>query len=365
LPAQTHVPSLAIEPRKPHSLHLTSIDLPDVGPHDVLTRVLEIGVCGTDRELIEGRFGVGPNGSSELVIGHEVFGVVESVGADVTAVKPGDLISATARRGCSCAACQAGESDFCSAHGYKERGINGLHGYFTERFVEHESQLVVIPDALRGIGVLVEPCSVAEKAWRVANGVQSRIRSWNPTTAVVYGAGPIGLLATLVLRVNGLDVSTIDIKPEPNRNAEIVRGCGAVYLEAGKSETGSLKRDLPNVDVIVECTGSSAPLVDAMRLLGNNGVLVLLSGTGGTAERSFPADKIYREFVSGNKVMVGSVNSSLADFRAAVADLGRFELAWPGLATKLITRRIQSFEEAKGLPGLMQGQVKAIIDLDH
>lgn len=361
----TQVVGLAIEPGTPHSLHLTRIDLPSVGPHDALVRVVEVGVCGTDRELIEGRFGKAPAGATELVIGHEILGVVESVGDAVTTVKPGDLVAATARRGCDCPACQAGESDFCSAHGYKERGINGLHGYYVERFVEHESQLVLVPEALRGIGVLVEPASVAEKAWRVANGVQSRIRSWNPSTAVVYGAGPIGLLATLVLRVHGLNVWTIDLKPVDSMNAEIVRTCGATYLEAGGLDGEALKRELPNVDVIIECTGSSAPLVPAMRLLGNNGVLVLISGTGGNAERTFPADRVYREFVSGNKVMVGSVNSSLEDFRNAVRDLGRSEERWPGLAARLITRRIPGLDAARGLPGLMEGSVKTIIDLSN
>jgi threonine dehydrogenase-like Zn-dependent dehydrogenase len=353
-----------VRPSVPRSLHLTEIPLPALGPRDVLVRVKEVGYCGTDREIIEGHFGMAPEGFESLVIGHETLGVVESVGANIFDLRPGDLVTATARRPCDCPQCLGGEPDFCSAFGYRERGIIGLHGYLTERFVEDESQLVVIPNALRGVGVLVEPGSVAEKAWRVANGVQSRIRSWNPQTAVVYGAGPIGLLATLVLRVHGLEVWTVDLKPADSVNAGIVRDCGATYLEAANLDTIALKQRLPNVDVIIECTGSSAPLVPAMRLLGNNGVLVLISGTGGDVERSFPADKIYREFVSGNKVMVGSVNSSLDDFRNAVRDLGRVEQRWPGLAARLITRRIPSLEAARGLPGLLEGAVKAIIDLD-
>ena len=363
LQSMERVTSLAIHPGQARSLHLTSIELPPVGDEDVQVRVIRTGVCGTDRELIAGHFGKGPIGSDELVIGHELLGIIESAGKDVVGFKPGDLVVATARRGCGCPACEAGESDFCSAHGYKERGITGLHGYYTERFVESFRNLVLVPRAIERTGVLVEPLSVPHKAWRVANGVQSRIRSWNPKTAVVYGAGPIGLLATLALRARGLTVFTFDIKPAPNVSQQITEQCGATYVCTVDRSVESLKEELPSVDVIIECTGSTAPLASAMQLLGNNGVLVLLSGTGGRAERTIPADIINRQFVGGNKVMVGSVNSSLADFQAAVDDLQLFDQLWPGLAESMITHRIPGLEAAIDLERLSEGAVKAVIEI--
>lgn len=359
------VRGLAITPLQRRSLHLTEIELPKVGPDEVQIRVVEAGVCGTDRELIEGHFGRGPEGSDELVIGHELLGVVESVGTDVSGMAPGDLVVATARRSCGCPQCEAGESDFCARLQYKERGIVGLHGYYTDRFVERAANLVTVPAALRGVGVLVEPLSVPEKNWRVVTAIQSRMRSWKPAAAAVFGAGPIGLLATLLLRSKGLDVWTLDLKPPPNANAEIVEACGGRYVPSGDLDIADFKRELPNVDVVIECTGSGAPLGDAMRLLGTNGVLVLVSGIGTREERTLPMDKLYREFVGGNKVMVGSVNSSLDDFRAAVADLGRFEKLWPGLTERLITRRLPGLEGALALPDAMRGQIKTIIDLEN
>lgn len=355
--------SLAIYPGVARSLHLTSIDLPEFGPADLLVRVLQAGVCGTDRHLIEGHFGRAPVGETELVIGHEMLGMVERVGTDVNSIAPGDLVTATARRGCSCAPCQAGESDFCSGHGYRERGIAGLHGFYTARSVENAGNVVQVPHELTEIGVLVEPLSVSEKAWRVAVGVQSRIKSWSPKTAVVYGAGPIGLLATLLLRARGLRVHAVDLKPVPNESEAIVNGCGAHYIYGPETTLQGLKSSLPNIDIIIECTGSSAPLGDAMQLLGNNGVLVLLSGTGGAAFRSLPTDLINRQFVGGNKVMVGSVNSSLTDFQTAVADLQKFEMLWPGLTSRLITHRLNGLEEGVNLMELSQGAVKAVIDV--
>ncbi len=363
--SRTRVAGLAIYPGTAHSLHLTELDLPGVGPSDVEVRVLQAGVCGTDRELIEGRFGRAPDDATELVIGHEMLGIVEHVGPDVSSLAPGDLVTATARRGCSCDACVAGESDFCAVHGYKERGILGLHGYYTERFVENVKNIVRVPHELGHIGVLVEPLSVPEKAWRVAKGVQSRIQSWKPRTAVVYGAGPIGLLGTLMLRAHGLEVHTIDLKPVPNDSEAIVHGCGGSYIYGPDHTVAELKSGLPNVDIIIECTGSTAPLGSAMQLLGINGVLVLLSGTGGTTERTIPADQINRGFVGGNKVMVGSVNSSLTDFRAAVDDLRTFEELWPRLAGKLITHRIQGLANGVHIMELGKGAVKAIIEVSR
>lgn len=354
---------LAVIPGRPHSLHVVDVPLPPLGPTDALVRVLRGGVCGTDREIIEGHLGAAPAGADHMVIGHEFLGVVEQVGPSVRSVRPGDMVTATARRGCGCAACAAGESDFCSALAYKERGIVGLHGYFTERFVEAEQHLVFVPQALAETGVLVEPLSVPQKVWRIANGVQSRIRSWNPATAVVYGAGPIGLLATLMLRAKGLEVHTLDLKPAPNANATIVERSGATYHCAAGLAIAEFKGSLPNVDLIVECTGSSAPLADAMRLLGNNGVLALLSVTGSATERTIPADRIYREFVLGNKTMVGSVNSSIADFTAAVADLQRFDELWPGLAASMITHRLHGLDAALSLPDAASGSVKTVIEL--
>lgn len=363
MPVSEHVPGVAVYPGQPHTLHIAQIDLPSLSPDDVLVRVIQVGVCGTDREIIEGHIGQPPSGSRELVIGHEVLGIVEQVGGTVHELTPGDFVTATARRGCECAECRNGTSDFCSALAYKERGIVGLHGYWTTHFVESASELVQIPAALAPIGVLVEPLSVPEKVWRVALSARTGIPGWKPRTAAVFGAGPIGLLATLMLRAKGLDVFTFDLKPTPNGNQSIVERAGASYVCTLDRSISDLKAAIPSVDLIVECTGSSAPLGDAMHLLGNNGVLVLLSVTGGATQRTIPADQLNFEFVLGNKLMCGSVNSSLADFRAAVADLERIESRWPGLAASLITHRLPGLESALDLPGNIGGAIKAVIEV--
>jgi len=358
------VSGLAVTPGTPLSLHLTEIDLPLVGPDEVRIKVLEAGICGTDREIIESKFGSAPAGSSSLVIGHEVLGQIESVGDHVAHFAPGDLVTATVRRPCGCPQCAAGASDFCVDMRFTERGIVGLHGFMTDRFVESAEFLVPVPADLREIGVLIEPTSVAEKAWRVAMGVQSRIAAWTPRTAAVYGAGPIGLLATLVLRAKDIDVYTIARRPASEAPASaIVDACGATYISTREHDPESVKRQLPNVDLIVECSGSTEAVESAIQLLGINGVLVLLSVTGGSRTATLPLDKINFDFVTGNKTMVGSVNSTDADFRAAIADLQEIERRWPGLAARLITHRLTSLDEAVGLMESTRGAIKAIVAL--
>ena len=154
-----------------------------------------------------------PPEAPSLVIGHEVLGQVEARAKTSSAFRRGDLVTATVRRPCGCPQCAAGASDFCAELRYTERGIIGLHGFMTHRFVESAEHIIPVPADLKEIGVLIEPTSVAEKAWRVASGVQARIAGWRPRTAVVFGAGPIGLLTTLVLRAKNMDVYTIARRP--------------------------------------------------------------------------------------------------------------------------------------------------------
>jgi threonine dehydrogenase-like Zn-dependent dehydrogenase len=358
------VQGLAVTPGTPRSLHLTEIDLPVPGPSEVQVRVLNAGICGTDREIIDAKLGAPPPDSPDLVIGHEVLGQVEATGHAVSGLSTGDLVTATVRRGCGCPQCAAGASDFCATRRFTERGIFGRHGYMTPRFVEASEHLITVPASLRHIGVLIEPASVAEKAWRVAVAVQSRIAAWAPTTAIVYGAGPIGLLQTLILRARGIEVYTIARRPaSESPAAAIVTACGATYLSTRDRDAQTLKAELPNIDLIFECSGSSGPIVDSFTLLGMNGVLVLLSLTFGSHKAEIPVDWLNLEFVSGNKCMVGSVNSTAADFRAAVDDFQTIGARWPGLASRLITHRLGSLDEAVGLMESTKTAIKAIVDL--
>jgi len=360
-PANNDTTGLAVYPGRPHSLHLASLTLPPLGPRDVSVKVRRVGVCGTDREIIEGKFGTPPPGSTELVLGHEVLGIVDAVGGDVSTISPGDLVSATVRRPDTCPSCLAGQPDMCQSLDYTERGIIGLHGFMADRFVDQVDFIVPVPASLEATAVLLEPLSVVEKAVRQAGLIQRRMAAWHPKTAVVLGAGPIGILGTFLLRSRGLDVFTLARTPAPTPASALVTACGATYVSIRETPFRELASALPNIDVILEATGHGPLAFDAMDLLGNSGVLVWLSIIGGDDQSPLPFASILRGHVLGNKVTVGSVNSGLEDFTAGVADLATFERLWPGLTESMITHRL-TLDEASHIGEAVIGSVKTVIE---
>lgn len=362
LPATGTQPAIAIRPRQPNSLHLTEIPRGEPGPGQVLLRIRQVGVCGTDRELIRARFGAPPPGEEALVLGHEMLGEVAAVGPGVSGFAPGQLVTATVRRPDDCPACQAGQPDMCQWHRYTERGIGGLHGYMTETVVEEARWLVPVPKELEPIGILTEPLSVVEKALRQANLIQRRIAAWNPKTAIVFGTGPIGLLGALMLRARGIEVVVIGRRAKPLLAAEIVAAAGARYVQAAERDLPEIVAEMPPIDLILEASGRGTPLFPAIEILGNNGVLVLLAG-GHDDEVTISPGVIAGSLLRGNKVVVGSVNSAKEDFELAVADLGRFEELWPGLASRLITRRLPGLGEYQQILEHPAGDVKTIIEV--
>ena len=342
------VQAIAVIPGTPNSLHRTRVPLPAPGSGEAVIQTIRVGVCGTDREIMRGEFGQAPTGSDALVIGHEVLGRVTSVGPDVGKVQPGDLVTATVRRPDGCPACEVGQPDMCLWRQYTERGIAGAHGFMAERFVEHERFLIPIPPELERTAVLTEPLTVVDKAVRQADLIQRRLAyGWQPKTAVVLGAGPIGLLGTLLLRARGADVVTVARTPAPNHAADLVTAAGARYVSSRETPLLELGASLDGIDLILESTGASIAAFEAMQILGNNGVLVLLSLTGTDTHAEIPIDRINREMVAGNKIVVGCVNAGFIDFDNAVRSLARFDTLWPGLAERLITSRlaIDDFEQ--------------------
>lgn len=353
---------VAVYPGRAGSVHLTNPAQSALGPGEARVRVRRVGVCGTDKEIIDAKFGAAPAGAQELILGHEVLGTVEAVGEGVTTLGPGDLVTATVRRPDDCPACRAGQADMCLWGTYTERGILGAHGYMAEAFTEHVRYLIPIPVDLEPVGVLVEPLSVVEKAYRQATLIQRRLAVWTPRTAIVLGAGPIGLLGTLLLREQGLDVYTLARTPAPNPASTILDAAGARYVSTRETSFADLRGSLPNVDLIFESTGVSALAFEGMESLGINGVLVLLSITGGTGAKEVPTDAINRGLVLGNKVVVGSVNAAAEDFASGVRRLGRFEHLWPGLTATMITERLRGFDDAHRIAEAATGGVKTVLE---
>lgn len=337
--------AIAVFPGKPNSVHLAELPKPSVDDipngRGVLVRVLRVGVDGTDKEINAAEYGAAPAGYDFLVIGHESFGQVEAVGPNVTELRPGDYVVATVRRPGSSLYDKIGTYDMTTDDTYFERGINLLHGFLTEYYVDDPEYIVKVPQGLKQVGVLLEPTTVVEKGIAQAYEIQRRLRVWRPRRAAVMGAGTIGLLATLALRLRGLEVTTFARQPKPNLNADLIEAVGARYESTATVPILDGAKQYGPFDIIFEATGSSLVVFESMQALGKNGVLVLSSVTGGGRKIEVPADKINLEFVLGNKVMVGTVNANREYFEMGVRDLAQAEAEYPGWLGRLLTHPVK------------------------
>ncbi len=340
--------AVAVSPGQPNSAHLKDIPPPTLedipGGRGVLVKVLRIGLDGTDREINAAEYGAAPLGYDFLVPGHESFGVVEQVGPKVTELARGDYVVATVRRPGSSLYDAIGMADMSTDDEYHEHGINLLHGFLTEYYVDAPEYIVRVPGDLREVGVLVEPLSIAEKGVFQAYEIQRRLRVWRPRVAAVLGAGTIGLLATLVLRLRGLKVITLGLQEPPYLNSDLVEALGAHYVSTRDVSLADASAKHGPFDLMFEATGFSPMVFEAMEVLGKNGVLILSSVTGGDRRVEVPADALNLGFVLGNKVMVGTVNAGRENYEAAVQDLVMTESQYPSWLSRLLTHPVEGLD---------------------
>ncbi len=317
--------ALVTVPREPRSTRVAEVPAPRAAPGEVLVRTLEVGVCGTDREIAEGLFGVAPEGEDELVLGHELLGVVDRDGGGFAR---GDLVAATVRRSCGrCAACAAGAPDACETGAYRERGITRLHGFAAELVAEASEHLVAVPRSLGRLGVLAEPASICERGLRHVRAVGGR-QPWRPGRALVLGAGAIGMLATYLLRMDGLEVWTASLTADGEQPA-LVAASGARHVATADTELAALAADVGGFDVVLEAAGDAQLMLDALGLLRRNGVACLLGLDGHPRRVSIDGRVLGVDAVLENRALFGSVNANRVDWTAAVEHLDRARERWP------------------------------------
>jgi threonine dehydrogenase-like Zn-dependent dehydrogenase len=340
--------AIAVVPGKPNSIHLAELPKPSVheipNGRGVLVQVLRVGVDGTDKEINAAEYGQAPPGYDFLVIGHECFGRVLEVGPNVSEFMPGDYIVPTVRRPGASFYDNIGQYDMTTEDTYYERGINLRHGYLTEYFVDDPEYIVKVPKGLKHVAVLLEPTSVIEKGIIQAYEAQRRLKVWRPKRAAVLGAGTIGMLAAMSLRMRGLDVVSFGRIPAPYRNSELLAEIGAHYISTQDMSIKAAAEKYGPFDLMFEATGFAPIVFEAMEHLGKNGVLILSSVTGGGRNVQVPADMINLGFVLGNKVMVGTVNANREYFEAGVYDLSRAEHEFPGWLSKFLTHPVAGLD---------------------
>lgn len=356
--------AVAVIPGKANSIHLADLPKPSVhevpGGRGVLVQVLRVGVDGTDKEINAAEYGQAPPGYNFLVIGHECFGRVLEIGPNVTELMPGDYVVPTVRRPGGSFYDQIGQYDMTLEDTYYERGINLRHGYLTETFVEDPEYLVKIPKGLKDIAVLLEPTSIIEKGIIQAYEAQRRFKIWRPRKAAVLGAGTVGLLAALSLKMKGLEVTSFGRQSGPSRNLDLLAQLGVRYISTSDLSIREAAKRYGPFDLMFEATGFSPVVFDAMESLGKNGVLVLASVTGGDRQHPIPADKINLDFVLGNKLVVGTVNANREYFEAGVYDFARAQLEFPGWLSQLLTHPVDGLESYQTMMSTLTTERNAI-----
>lgn len=349
---------------------VVDLDEPEITrPGEVKLRMLEVGVCGTDREICSFRHGTPPDGADFLVLGHESLGEVVEAGPGVRTLRPGDLAVPMVRHACpdaTCAACGAGRPDFCYTGGFRERGIKQLHGFMTDLVVEEERYVHRVPRELREVAVLIEPLTIAEKALIQLRAIRQRM-PWGETgtrcaIAVVLGAGPVGLLGAMALADRGLQTYVYSLEPEESEKAGIVRSIGASYISSRMTPINQLAAKVGNIDLVYEAAGASQAAFDLLETLGMGGVYVLTGVPRHGEPVSVNTAKLAHNLVLKNQVVLGTVNAGRDAFEASIRDLAAFYGRWPDAVRSLITRRypLERFME----PIFERSGIKNIIVLD-
>jgi threonine dehydrogenase-like Zn-dependent dehydrogenase len=320
--------AITVEPKKPGTARLMDIPEPGMNEGSVLVQAVAVGVCGTDVEIAEGKYGWAPSGHNHLVLGHESLGRVVDPGPS-SGLKKGDLVVGIVRRPCPvpCPNCAVGEWDMCRTGLYTERGIKEINGFMSE-FWRIEPEYAIKVDPTLGIlGVLLEPSSVVAKALEQVVLIGRR-SFWEPKTVLVTGAGPVGLLAALFAKLYGLEVHVLD-RIVGGPKADLVRELGGTY------HAGNVKDLDFEPDAIIECTGVGQVIAESIQKIGANGIICLAGIGHGGASRDGSVADVASSAVLRNNVIVGSVNANKRHWYRASQNLARADRKW---LAKLITR---------------------------
>lgn len=322
--------AVTVVPGKPETLRLAE-DFPEPTTDEgaVLVEAIAVGICGTDHEIISEGYGEPPPGSDVLVLGHESLGrVIEDPSGSL---HPGDLVAGIVRHPdpVPCVNCAVGEWDMCRNGQFTEHGIKALPGFARDRWRISPRFAVGLDPALERVGVLLEPASVLAKAWEHIERIGERA-AWQPQTVLVTGAGPIGLLAALLAVQRGCNVHVLD-RATSGPKPELVGALGATY------HTGLVSELDLDPDIILECTGAPALVLDVMCKAGHNGIVCLAGVSSGGRTIDFDAGALGREIVLENNVVFGSVNANRRHWEQAAAALTTADSAW---LDALITRRV-------------------------
>ena len=333
--------AIIARPPNRNSARLEEIPRPSPEDRQVLLKTLCIGIDGTDREINEGIYGTPPTGSAYLVLGHEAVARVQETGGNIKVFSPRDLVVPTVRRPCeeNCFNCRNGETDMCLTGNYFEHGIHRLHGFASEYAVSDADFMVKVPEELEEVAVLLEPLSIAEKAVSQTFKIQERM-NFPPQKAFVAGAGPLGLLATMVLRLRGLEVHVAATRAKESLKARTVKSVGGKYVNVRETPIGTLEE---RFDIVLEATGRVDVALESLNLLGPNSVLCVI-GIYREEKACQEFGKVLTNMVLGNRLMFGSVSSNKSHFEMGIEDMKAIRKRFGDVLSRLITKKLSPEE---------------------
>nr|MDO8081112.1 glucose 1-dehydrogenase [Candidatus Freyarchaeota archaeon] len=329
--------AIVTTPPERNSVQLMEVHKPEPKENEAVLKILKVGIDATDREINDGYSGVPPEGSPYLIIGHEAVGIVDEIGEKVKNVSVGDFVVPTVRRPCvqNCLNCRKGETDMCTTGDYLEHGILKLHGFASDYAVTGAGYLIKVPEEVKDEAVFLEPLSITEKGITQLLKIQERV-VWKPEDVLVIGAGPLGLLATMVLRLKGFNVLNVSRNRVESTKAQIVRDVGGEYLDERENPLSTLGKKF---DIIVEASGAASAALECCELLKSNGALCFL-GLYREIQECDDFGKIFTNMVMGNKVSFGSVSSNKKHFEMGLKDLLEIKKKYPQVIGKLVSREL-------------------------
>ena len=346
-------------------------------PDQVMLRLLDVGICGTDKEICSFEYGTPPPGDDHLVIGHESLAEIVQVGSAVERLREGDLVVPSVRRPCphpGCLSCRSGHQDYCYTGDFSERGIKEAHGYMTEYVIDQERHMNIVPPGLREIAVLAEPLTIAEKALvQIFWMMQNRPPWLDPQTpgeergrglsALVLGIGPVGLLGAMTLATAGFTTYVYSREVPPSPRIDLVNAIGATYVSSQAATFPDLAARMGNIDLVYEAVGHSHFALQALQVLGTNGIFVLTGVPGLQAFVEADPARLMRNMVLKNQVLLGTVNAGPEAFAAALRDLDAFRRRWPAVVSTLIAGRYPPEQAPELILGRPTG-IKSVIAFD-
>ena len=345
--------AITIVPGKANSASVREVAEPPASDGSILVRALELGICGTDYELISAEYGFSAPGYDYLILGHESLGLVEEAPAGSGFAK-GDLVVGIVRRPdpVPCVACAAGEFDMCRNGQYTERGIKERNGFGSERWRIEPDFAVKLDASLRDVGVLMEPATILAKAWDHITRIGERAK-WKPKTLLVTGAGTIGLMAAMMGKQRGMEVHVLD-RVQQGLKPDLVRDLGGTYHTGPVNQVGFAP------DVMIECTGVAALVAEAMAHMGNDGILCLTGVSSSHQDQTIDLGTINRTMVLENAVVFGTVNANKRHYELAEQALLQADRKW---LSRLISRRVHIGKFADALER-QPDDIKVVIDFE-